>query len=228
MSNKFQGFLQSKGIISQCSCTSTPQQNGVTKRKNHHLLDVVRTILLESSIPPHFWCEALSTSVHLIIHLPSLTLNNVSPFFKLFGHSPLYSDLHTFGYVCFVHLSVDERHKLIAQSVKCVFLGYDIPQKVYVCYDPYVCRIRVSRNVIFFENQYFFPSHVELPFVSLPLLPSFSDSTTMVERFRPSFVFERRRRHESDSTSLVPPSDLDPVPDPAPISTTLRRSTRLS
>ena len=41
-------------------------------------------------------------------------------------------------------------------------------------------------------------------------------------------MYERRCRHESDSTSLVPPFDLDPVPDPAPISTTLRRSTRLS
>jgi hypothetical protein len=50
----------------------------------------------------------------------------------------------------------------------------------------------------------------------------------MVERFRLGFVYERRRQHESDSTSLVPLSNLDPVPDLAPISTTLCRSTRLS
>jgi len=72
-----------------------------------------------------------------------------------------------------VHLPAHERHKLISQSVKCVFLGYAIPQKGYVCYDPYGCRIRVSRNVILFENQYFFSSHVELLFTSFPLLPSF-------------------------------------------------------
>jgi hypothetical protein len=173
MSNEFQDLLQSKGIISQCSCPSTPQQNGVDERKNHHLLDMVRTLLLESSVPPYFWCEALSTSVYLINRLPSPTLNHVSPFFKLFGHSPLYYDLRTFGCVCFVHLPAHERHKLTAQSVKCIFLGYAIPQKGYVCYDPHVCRIRVSRNVIFFENQYFFPSHVELPSASLPFLPSF-------------------------------------------------------
>jgi hypothetical protein len=82
--------------------------------------------------------------------------------------------------------------------------------------------------VIFFENQYFFPSHVELPFASLPFLPSFYDSTTIMERFRPGFVYERRHRHESDSTFLVPPSDLDPVTDPAPIFTTLRQSSHLS
>ena len=54
MSNEFQVFLQRKGIISQRSCPSTPQQNGVAERKNRHLLDVVRTRLLESSVPPCF------------------------------------------------------------------------------------------------------------------------------------------------------------------------------
>ena len=80
MSNEFQDFLQSKGIISQCSCPSTPQQNDVADRKNRHLLDVVRTLLLD---------EALSTVVHLINRLPSSMINHVSPFSKLFGHSPL-------------------------------------------------------------------------------------------------------------------------------------------
>jgi transposase InsO family protein len=150
MSNEFYAFLQSKGIISQRSSPSTPQQNGVAERKNRHLLDVVRTLLLESSVPPRFWCETLSTSVHLINRLLSPMLNHVSPFFKLFGHSSLYSDLRTFGCVCFLHLPAHERHKLTTQSVKCAFLGYAIPQKGYVCYDPHVRRIRVSRNVIFF------------------------------------------------------------------------------
>jgi hypothetical protein len=50
---------------------------------------------------------ALSTSVHLINCLPSPTLNHVSPFFK-FGHSPLYYNLRTFVYVCFVHLPAHE------------------------------------------------------------------------------------------------------------------------
>ncbi|RVW68108.1 Retrovirus-related Pol polyprotein from transposon RE1 [Vitis vinifera] len=219
MSNEFQDFLQSKGIISQCSCPSTPQQNDVADRKNRHLLDVVRTLLLD---------EALSTVVHLINRLPSSMINHVSPFSKLFGHSLLYSDLRTFGCVRFVHLPTHEQHKLIAQSIKCAFLGYAIPHKGYVCYDPHARRIRVSRNVIFFENQYFFPSHVKLPSAFVFLLPNFFESPTIVERFKPGFVYERHSRYESNSTSSVPPFDLDLTPDPALASTTLRRSTRLS
>ena len=114
MSNEFQDFLQSKGIISQRSCPSTPQQNGVAEKKNHHLLDVVRTLLLDSLVPPRFWYEALSTAIHLINCLPSPMLNHVSTFSKLFGHSPLYSNLRTFGCVCFVHLPTHEQHKLTA------------------------------------------------------------------------------------------------------------------
>ena len=108
MSNAFQSFLQNEGILSQHSCPSTPQQNGVAERKNCHLLDVVRTLLLESYVPLHFWCEALSTTVHLINRLPFPTLHNVSPFYK-FGYSPSYFNLRTFGCVCFVHLAPHER-----------------------------------------------------------------------------------------------------------------------
>ena len=77
-------------------------------------------------------------------------------------------------------------------SLLSVFLGYVIPHKGYVCYDPHASRIRVSRNVIFFENQYFFPSHVQLSSASVSLLPIFSESPTIVEQFKPGFVYERR------------------------------------
>ena len=55
MSNEFQSFLQNRGTVSQRSCSYTPQQNRVAERKNQHLLDVVRTLLIETSVPPKFW-----------------------------------------------------------------------------------------------------------------------------------------------------------------------------
>lgn len=122
----------------------------MAERKNRHLLDVVRALLIESCVPSHFWCEALSTAVYLINRLPSPNLNNDSPYFRLFGHAPNYSTLRIFGCVCFVHLPAHERNKLAAQSVKCAFLGYAGTQKWFLCYDPHARRTRVSRNVIFF------------------------------------------------------------------------------
>jgi len=39
-------------------------------------------------------------------------------------------DMHTFGCVCFVHLSSHERNKLSAQFVRCAFMGYIFLTKV--------------------------------------------------------------------------------------------------
>lgn len=118
------------------------QQNEVVERKNRHLLDVVRTLMLESFVPSWFWCEALSTIVHLINCLPSQSLRNDSPFFKLLCHKPIYSNLHSFGCICYVHLPRQE-------CIKCVFLGYSAHHKGFICYDPNIQRLRVSKNVIF-------------------------------------------------------------------------------
>ena len=150
MSSDFQKFLQHKGIISQRTCPYTPQQNGVAERKNRHLLDVTRSLLIESSVPTRFWVEALATAAHLINRLPSASLQNQSPYYRLYQTSPSYDDLHVFGSVCFVHLPPSERTKLTAQSTKCVFLGYAPFQKGYLCYDPHIRRVRTSRNVFFF------------------------------------------------------------------------------
>ena len=81
-----------------------PNKTGNWKKKMHHLLDVVRTLMLDSFVPSRFWCEALSTTVHLINRLPSQAFNNDSPFLRLFGKPPNYFTLRTFCCVCYVHL----------------------------------------------------------------------------------------------------------------------------
>ena len=47
-------FCSSLGIIHQTSCTYTPQQNGVAERKNRHLLEVARSLLLHMHVPKSF------------------------------------------------------------------------------------------------------------------------------------------------------------------------------
>jgi hypothetical protein len=202
MSNDFQSFLQTKGIISQRSCSYTPQQNRVAGRKNRHLLDVVRTLLIETSIPSKFWVEALTTTTYLINRLPSQILSLKSPYFFLHHCHPIYTNLHTFGYICFMHLPSPHRNKLSAQSIHCAFLGYSVTQKGYLCFDPYTNRVHVFRNVIFFENQYFFPLPSSST-TSFVYLPSFDDTSHMhsvqVDKFKPHMVYKRR-------FSVLPPS----------------------
>lgn len=44
-------YLQSHEIIHQISCDDTPQQNGVSERKNRHLLEVARALLFTYNVP---------------------------------------------------------------------------------------------------------------------------------------------------------------------------------
>ena len=51
----FTSFMSQYGILHQSSCAHTPQQNGVVERKNRHLVETARTLLLHSNVPFRFW-----------------------------------------------------------------------------------------------------------------------------------------------------------------------------
>lgn len=51
----------------------------------------------------------------------------------------------------------------------CAFFGYNTTYKGFLCYDPTSHRLRISRNVVFFDQQ-FFPQLLNLPLLVLLLL----------------------------------------------------------
>lgn len=168
--------LATKGILHQKSCSHTPQPNGVAERKNRHILETVRALLLESSVPRTCWCEAAHTAVHLINRFPKKLPNNISLFQCLFGFSP-YSHSHVFGSLCFVHLPIHERNKLSAESAKSVFVGYNGAHKGFHCYDPTARRTQIPRNVVFLEHVPFYSLPSSILISNISFLPLFPNST---------------------------------------------------
>lgn len=46
--------------------TRTPQENGVTERKNKIMQDMVRTILIEANLQKNFQGEVINTTIYII------------------------------------------------------------------------------------------------------------------------------------------------------------------
>ena len=52
----------------------TPQQNGVSERKNRAVMNIC--LIFEKKLPKTFWAEAVNTSVYLLNRLPTKGLSS--------------------------------------------------------------------------------------------------------------------------------------------------------
>ena len=55
----FISFMSQHEILHQSSCAHTPQQNGVVERKNRHLIETARTLLLHYHVPFRIWRDVV-------------------------------------------------------------------------------------------------------------------------------------------------------------------------
>ena len=167
----FISFISQHGILHQSSCAHTPQQNRVAERKNRHLIETARTLLLHYHVPFSFWGDAVLTACYLINRMPSSVLHDQIPHSLLFPDQLLYFlPPRVFGCTCFVHIRTPGQDKLSAKATKCIFLGYSRLQKGYRCYSPQTHRYFLSADVTFFEDSPFSSSSESLPAPSLFLL----------------------------------------------------------
>ncbi|RVW73373.1 Retrovirus-related Pol polyprotein from transposon TNT 1-94 [Vitis vinifera] len=220
---------------------STSQQNGRAERKLRHILDTVRALLLSAKIPAPFWGEASLHVVHAINRIPSTVIHNQTPYERLFGSPPNYHHLRSFGSACFVLLQPHEHNKLEPRSRLCCFLGYGETQKGYRCYDPVSHRLRVSRNVIFWEHRLFVElSHFRSSLTNSSVLEIFPDESLVPSAntfdlhldFSPD-IFDASPRQVADEQIIhelphfEPGSPAPALPEDPPQDIPPRHSTRV-
>jgi len=192
MSKDMSKYLHFNEILHQTSCVGTPQQNRISERKNHDLLEKTRAIMLQMNVPKAFWSYGALTAAYLINRLPSRVLDFKSPLEVLQDKVSDISHLKVFGCTCFVHLLATHRDKLDARAIKCVFLGYSTTQKGYKCCDTVLQKLYVSMNVRFLEDTEYFSAgnqggccQIFFPYLALRmsvcLHPSFQ---VLTDRFR--------------------------------------------
>ena len=64
-SSQFENYLKAEGIRHKLTGPKTAQQNGVTERLNPTLVEMARSMLLDSKLLKKFCGEAISTAVYL-------------------------------------------------------------------------------------------------------------------------------------------------------------------
>ena len=109
LSGEFNSYLAQEGIISQLSSPGTPQQNGVSERRNRTLLDMVRSMLSYSSLPESFWGYALETAAYILNLVPSKSVSKTPT--KLWkGRKPSLNHIRIWG--ALAHVLVQKQQKL--------------------------------------------------------------------------------------------------------------------
>jgi transposase InsO family protein len=135
-SNEFSEYLKEHGIQRKYSCSYSPQQNGVVKRKNKHITKITRAMLNEKNLPNYFWVEAVATAMYIMNRTPIVTVHGMTPEEKSTCKKPDVSHLIVFGCIAYVHVPDEKRSKLNPKAVKCIFIGYSLEKKRYRCFKP--------------------------------------------------------------------------------------------
>jgi hypothetical protein len=130
----------------------SPQQNGLAERKNRTLVEAARCMLLESGLPASFWGEAIMTANHVRNRCISKSIDGDIPYERWTGKSPDVSHLQIFGCKAYVLDKSTNRGKFDSKTVEGIFVGYSDYPKGYRVWIPSEQKIRISRDVKFFEE----------------------------------------------------------------------------
>ncbi|RVW64514.1 Retrovirus-related Pol polyprotein from transposon TNT 1-94 [Vitis vinifera] len=149
----FAKFLLECGIDARYTMPGTPQQNGVAKRRNRTLLDMVRCMLSNFSLPEFLWGEALRTATYILNQVPSKSVPK-TPYELWSGKKPSLHHFHVWGCKVEVRPYNPQSKKLDPKTISGFFVGYCIGSRGSRFYCPFhTTRIIKSDRAVYFEDE---------------------------------------------------------------------------
>jgi transposase InsO family protein len=159
-SGDFSDFCVEHSIIHERTPPYSPQSNVVAERKNHTITELVNAMLETSGLSKEWWGETTLTACHVLNKVPTKN-KEITPFEKWGKRKLNISDLHTWGCLSKVNVSMNKKRKLGPKIVDCVFLGYAFHSIGYRFLiinsgvpDMLVGTIMESRDATFFEDEF--------------------------------------------------------------------------
>ncbi|GJV14348.1 zinc finger, CCHC-type containing protein [Tanacetum coccineum] len=120
--------------------------------ENRTLLDMVRSMMSQTTLPNSFWDYALETAARILNMVPTKKVEK-TPYEVWHGQAPKLSYLKVWGCEALVKRdTLTKPDKLEPRSIKCIFIGYP---KETMCYSFYYLpenKVLVARNAKFLKN----------------------------------------------------------------------------
>ena len=157
-SNEFKIFCSQNGIHQELTQAGTPQQNGVSERRNRTIMEKARSMAVDCNLPKNLWTEVVSHATFLINRSPTRVNSGATPEARYSGKVPDISKLKIFGCLAYVHVPKDARKKLDSKTRMCKFLGIDSNSKAFRLFDSQTGKVIISRNAVFDESHVNFES----------------------------------------------------------------------
>nr|GEV18751.1 retrotransposon protein, putative, Ty1-copia subclass [Tanacetum cinerariifolium] len=151
ISQEFKDYLKAYGIVQQLTPPYTPQHNGVSERRNHTLLNMVRSMISLATLPLSFWDYALEFVARILNMVPTKKVDK-TPYELWHEKVPNLSNLKVWG--CEAQVERQTPDKLQQRSVKCIFVGYPKETMGYYFYYPPENKIVVERYADFLEKDF--------------------------------------------------------------------------
>lgn len=123
-STEFSDFCKKEGIQRQLTTAYTPQQNGVAERKNHTVMNMVRSMLSMRKVPKVFWAEAVNWTFHILNWCSTHSVKDVTPQEAWSKVKPNVEYFKVWGSVAHAHIPDQKRGKLDDKSIACILLGF--------------------------------------------------------------------------------------------------------
>nr|GEU55374.1 hypothetical protein [Tanacetum cinerariifolium] len=152
-------FFQSVGIIHETTTPYTPQQNGMAKRKNRALKEMVNSMLSYSGLSEGFWEEAMLTACYLLNRVTNKR-NKTTPYELWYKKRPNLAFSQVWGCRAVVRLPAPKQKTLGEKGIDCICVGYAKHSKAYMFYiiEPNdsvsINSIIELRDAIFDENRF--------------------------------------------------------------------------
>ena len=124
----------------------------MVERKNRVVVEMARTLLLESKVHTRFWTEATFTAVHLLNRVLLKPNTDKTPYELWSGKKTTAKYLRVFGSPCFVKNKEQNLGKFNARSDEGIFVGYSAKTKGYRVFLHKLGKVITTSDVRIDEN----------------------------------------------------------------------------